>query len=253
MDRAGYSESSNTSYAGRLDQLIRSAPNQPPSDATPALEAPQPVPNRNRNQDDDDSEPDEDDPGTLKDAPDQAKSAVARARFELGTPRFSETGNWCRKRQKSPANRRVADRGCSASIPVDCHSCTRLKDVAGGPRPFRLLRSTAAWGSKASVAPRPAQAGLPRRGCRTTPPGGLTRAVLRSGSKSHMSSLARGAPCAVLAPPAPSATVAARAARGFADGFVRQPPSQATASGWRSRHSLSAEGSALACEQEQPQ
>ena len=74
-------------------------------------------------------------------------------RIELKTPRllgvvrgarFSETGNWHRKSQKSPANRRVADRVCSTSIPVDCCSYPRLKDVAVPPRPFRLLRATAA-------------------------------------------------------------------------------------------------------------
>jgi hypothetical protein len=92
----------------------------------------------------------------------QASLEMARPRLELGTPRFSGTGNRHRKSQKSPANRRVADRAYSASIPVDCRSCLRLKDVAGPPRPFCLLRSTAAWGSKASATPAPARAAPPR-------------------------------------------------------------------------------------------
>jgi hypothetical protein len=96
---------------------------------------------------------------------------MARPGLEPGTPRFSGTGNWRRKSQKSPANRRVADRAYSTSIPVDCCSYPRLKDVAGPPRPFRLLRATAAWGSKASATPAPARAAPPRprrerAGCR---------------------------------------------------------------------------------------
>ena len=41
----------------------------------------------------------------------------------------------------------VADRARSTSIPVDCRSCPRLKDVTCPPRPFRLQRQTA-WGTK---------------------------------------------------------------------------------------------------------
>ena len=107
---------------------------------------------------------------------------MARPRLELGTPRFSGTGSCPRKSHKSPANRRVADRGCSTSIPVDCCSYSRVKDVAGPPRPFRLLRATAAWASKASATPalgraaphRPTQASRWPRGLR-----------LLSGRKQH--------------------------------------------------------------------
>lgn len=84
--------------------------------------------------------------------------SMARPGFEPGTPRFSGTGNWCRKSQKSPANRPVADRAYSTSIPVDCCSYPRVKDVADPPRPFRLLRATATWGSKASATPAPTRA-----------------------------------------------------------------------------------------------
>jgi hypothetical protein len=88
----------------------------------------------------------------------QESSQMARPRLELGTPRFSGTGNWCRKSQKSPANRPVADRACSTFIPVDCRRYPRVKDVAGLPCPFRLQRKDWCSGHKASVAPRQAQA-----------------------------------------------------------------------------------------------
>jgi hypothetical protein len=68
---------------------------------------------------------------------------MARPGLEPGTPRFSGTGNLCRKRQKRPANRLVDDCVCSTSIPVVAGSCLRLKDVAPAPRPFRPVQEDA--------------------------------------------------------------------------------------------------------------
>jgi len=101
-------------------------------------------------------------PASSKPAHTQGSLEMARPRLELGTPRFSGTSNWCRKSRESPANRRVAGRARSVSIPVDCRSCPRLKDVAGPPRPFAGSVQAAAWGHTASVASRPAQAAPPR-------------------------------------------------------------------------------------------
>ncbi len=92
----------------------------------------------------------------------QESSEMARLGIEPRTPRFSGTGNWRRKRQKRPANRGVDNCVCSAAIPVDCCSYPRLKDVAGPPRPFRLLHATAAWASKASATTAPTRAAPPR-------------------------------------------------------------------------------------------
>src|SRR5438067_11687407 len=64
---------------------------------------------------------------------------------------FAVTG---RTRQESPANRRVADRAWSAAIPVDCCSCTRVKDVAGAPRPITHGRQVDMRGSDARDGPR---------------------------------------------------------------------------------------------------
>jgi hypothetical protein len=81
--------------------------------------------------------------------------------FSTGADIFRD-GQLAPKSQKSPANRRVADRVCFTSIPVDCCSYPRVKDVARPPRPFHLLRATAAWGSKASATPASARAAPPR-------------------------------------------------------------------------------------------
>src|SRR5437763_17105516 len=64
---------------------------------------------------------------------------------------FAVTG---RTRQESPANRRVADRAWSAAIPVDCCSCTRVKDVAGAPRPITDGPQDDVRGSDAREGPR---------------------------------------------------------------------------------------------------
>jgi hypothetical protein len=151
-------------------------------------------------------------PASPKQAQVHASPEMARPRLELGTPRFSGTGNWCRKRQKRPANRRVDDCVCSTLIPVDCCSYPRLKDVAGPPRPFRLLRATAASGSNASATPALARAAPPlvrfapklryrlllsdaHVDARSRP---LRRAPCRSGTASD--DVRRGAPKAALPP-----------------------------------------------------
>jgi hypothetical protein len=72
----------------------------------------------------------------------QGRAGMARPGIEPETPRFSGTGNRSRKRQESPANRRVADRACSAPIPVDCCSCSRVKDVAGRATSFSPAERT---------------------------------------------------------------------------------------------------------------
>jgi hypothetical protein len=69
----------------------------------------------------------------------QASLEMARPGLEPGTPRSSGTRIWAGKRRKSPANRRVAGRARGATISAVCRGCARVKDVAGRPRPLRLI------------------------------------------------------------------------------------------------------------------
>jgi integrase len=77
------------SHGTSFDRLIRHARNQLPGGATRAPQALQLVPNWYRDQNDGNSEPHQDDQELPKDAPQQAKSEMARGGFEPPTPRFS--------------------------------------------------------------------------------------------------------------------------------------------------------------------
>jgi hypothetical protein len=97
---------------------------------------------------------------------------MARGGLEPPTPRFSGTAEPAGKGHKSPANREVAGRTHCAAIPVVSRRCSRLKDVAGRPRPFRLIHETpradCCLGRRASVGSAPTRTApcRPERHCR---------------------------------------------------------------------------------------
>jgi hypothetical protein len=131
-----------------------------------------------------------------------------------------------------------------ASVTVKTAETAELDDLQPPRRPLgrRSLRpgesrsvehgcAGRSW-SSIPVASERLKLALAQHGGCCTNPRRAHWSLLRAASKSRRSLLARGAPCPASALRAPSACVTASAAQVFADGFVQQPPWEATVLSW---------------------